>query len=460
MAEAMHLAQSANSPRDIRLFRGNHQSAVCRAGLPNSLRQCHCWLAQQRMTWQAGMPAPRLAKKMDFRRSGQLDERRRRVLMDEIASPTEADGSEIANAASGGSAKGPVRAYSPAVLDERQPRVTDLLPVRPFLVAALLLLALTGVAAIEAIHIHVITLPLGDAAQQLAALDVHQRGSLAAWYSSALLTAASALSLMVFGIRAHRVDDYQGRYRIWLWTAAALAFLSLDAATGVHDALGLALNLVAGQQILSGSLATGSAIAWLVLYGLVLGALAVRLVIEIWPSLASVAALAVAGLLYLVNGLMQLDAISPASPLVASVVASTMAMLAHVALAATVGLYARHVYLDATGRLKVHIDADRKKHKSKSRAKLRIVKEDLSDEDKSVAAAPGRSSEPLKFGASNSGINGQARSGAAISKAALSLPEDEEDEDVEDEAYGGQRLSKSERRRLKKLARQQQRRAA
>ena len=52
----------------------------------------------------------RPAKKMDFRRSGPLDERRRRVLMDEIASPTEADSSDHA---AGGSAKGPVRAYQP-----------------------------------------------------------------------------------------------------------------------------------------------------------------------------------------------------------------------------------------------------------------------------------------------------------------------------------------------------------
>src|SRR5262245_66042763 len=127
---------------------------------------------------------------MDFRRSGPLDERRRRVLMDEIASPADGD-SDAASTA--GSAKGPVRAYHAAVLSERQPKVTDLLPVRPLWVVVLLLLALTGIAMIEAIHVHTVTLQLTEGAGHLAALDANQPGSLAAWYSSAMLAAPAAL---------------------------------------------------------------------------------------------------------------------------------------------------------------------------------------------------------------------------------------------------------------------------
>src|SRR5437899_9407064 len=96
---------------------------------------------------------------MDFRRSGPLDERRRRVLMDEIASPTESDGADTPAPPPRPSAKGPVRAYSSAVLEERQPKVTDLVPVRPLVVIILLLLGVTGVAAIETIHIYVASAP-------------------------------------------------------------------------------------------------------------------------------------------------------------------------------------------------------------------------------------------------------------------------------------------------------------
>src|SRR5438445_9793548 len=119
---------------------------------------------------------------MDFRRSGQLDERRRRVLMDEIASPADPDNADAAS----GAAKGPVRAYHAAVLSDRQPKVTDLLPVRPLWFVVALLLGLTGIATIEAIHFHAVTLPLTEGASHLAALDAGQRDSLAAWYSSAM----------------------------------------------------------------------------------------------------------------------------------------------------------------------------------------------------------------------------------------------------------------------------------
>src|SRR5881396_2390762 len=123
---------------------------------------------------------------MDFRRSGPLDERRRRVLMDEIASPADADNPEATT-----TAKGPVRAYHEAVLSQRQPKVTDLLPVRPLWVIAFLLLGLAGIAAIEAIHVHVATLKLPVGAAHLAALDARQRGSLDDWYASAMLAAAA-----------------------------------------------------------------------------------------------------------------------------------------------------------------------------------------------------------------------------------------------------------------------------
>src|SRR5262245_45016336 len=177
---------------------------------------------------------------MDFRRSGPLDERRRRVLMDEIASPADA---EHADAATSGSAKGPVRAYHESVLGQRQPKVTELLPVRPLWIVVLLLLGLTGIATVETIHVHIATLNLAEGASHLAALDARHRGSIDDWYASAMLAAAAALAVVVFGIRSHRVDDYRGHYRIWLWTAASLLWLSLDAATGIHDALGLGLTL-------------------------------------------------------------------------------------------------------------------------------------------------------------------------------------------------------------------------
>ena len=214
--------------------------------------------------------------------------------MDEIASPADADNPEASSTA----AKGPVRAYHEAVLSQRQPKVTDLLPVRPLWVFAFLLLGLAGIAAVEAIHVHVAALKLEGAAAHLASLDARQRGSLDDWYASAMLAAAATLSLVVFGIRSHRVDDYRGHYRIWLWTSAALLWLSLDAATGIHDALGLALTLVTGKQAITTSFAAGSTLTWIAVYTLVFGTLGLRLAFELWSSRLASLALFMAGLLY------------------------------------------------------------------------------------------------------------------------------------------------------------------
>jgi hypothetical protein len=402
---------------------------------------------------------------MDFRRSGQLDERRRRVLRDELAQPADTESADAASLG-GSSAKGPVRAYCPAVLDERQPRITDLLPIRPLWMTVAILLAVTAVAAIECVHIHARTLP-GGGAVQLAALDAASRGSLAAWFSSLTLACGAGLAAVTFGIRRHRVDDYRGRYRVWLWAAAALAFGSLDTATGLHDSLGLLLVHLAGQTTAAGSLAAAATISWLALYSLVFGTLAIRLAIEVWCSLPALAGLAIAGLLYLVSGLATLGLLPASGPLVESVVHTSLLLLAHVALVSAIAWYARHVYLDATGRLKVHIDPDKKKSK-KSRAKLKVVKEDKSEPDESELAQsmsrPAASAQPVKFQASPPGSGPLAgKAAAAIAKSSAqpsNLGDDDEDEDDED-SYGGERLSRAERRRLKKLARRDaQRRAA
>lgn len=394
--------------------------------------------------------------------------------MDEIASPAEEDSS----AAPSGAAKGPVRAYHEAVLNQRQPRVTDLLPVRPLWVVVLLLIGLTGIATIEAIHVHAATLPPIEGVEHLASLNAGSPGSLAAWYASAMLAAAAAMAAVVFGIRAHRIDDYRGHYRIWLWTAAALTWMSLDAATGIHNALGLALTLVAGKQVVSASLDAGCTLTWVAVYTLIFGGLGLRLVVELWHSRLSLTALLVAGFLYFDAALFELQMLQSPAALISGFVESTLVLLAHLSLLAAVGLYARHVLLDASGRLKVHLDAERKT--KVKRTKLKVVKTDKVEEPKAKPAAAGPAAKPrpvaaettveaekpakladsLKFGSSVSSPSAASKPGVSVAKSNLSKPMDDDEDEDEDDEYGGSNLSKSERRRMKKEARREQRRAA
>jgi hypothetical protein len=379
---------------------------------------------------------------MDFRRSGPLDERRRRVLMDEIASPADAENSETT--AGTGSAKGPVRAYHETVLAQRQPKVTDLLPVRPLGMIACLLIGLGGIAAIEAIHVQIAALKLS--VPHLAALDARHRGGLDDWYASAMLAISAALAIVVFGIRSHRVDDYRGRYRVWLPATAALLWLSLDAATGIHEAVGMALYYLVKRgpwdQISSESLAAGCRYAWIVVYSIVFGGIGMRLAFEMWPSRLGSLALACASALYITTALLHLNVLHAPASLPVGLASSTTILLAHFSLLAAIAFFARHVLLDAGGRLKVYIDPERKIKPKKAKA----AKPRPTVVEQPASPAPAKPSSPV----------------AAIAKPALAAAhhdeDDEDDDDADDARYEG--LSRSERRRMKKLARREQRRAA
>src|SRR5262249_30676588 len=161
------------------------------------------------------------------------------------------------------------------------------------------------------------------------------------------------LSFVVFGIRSHRVDDYRGHYRVWLWTTAALIWLSLDAATGIHDALGLALTLITGKQVVSSSLGAGCTLTWIAVYALILGGLGFRVALEVCSSRLGPLALLTASALYITAALLHLQIFSLPTTLAPGLAESTIILLAHFSLLSAVAFNARHVLLDASGRLKV-----------------------------------------------------------------------------------------------------------
>lgn len=401
---------------------------------------------------------------MDFRRSGQLDERRRRVLMDEIVTPTDTEKAQPAPA------KGPVRAYHESVLCERQRRVSDFIPLRPFSVLMTILLLLTAVAVIEALYIF--TSPLegysatlhasrkaGVGDHAFAALDLGARGNIASWFSSLVFAGGCLAVLGLLSIRVHRIDDYRGRYRVWWWVAAAMLWGSIDSATGLHDALGEALQLLAGD-----AMPGGGKLLWIGIYGLVFGTLATRAAFEIWSSLLTIAPMTCAGLLYCACIGVQLEMLPPLGDAVlTNVVSSSLAMLAHVSLVFGVVLYARHVHLDAQGRLLVNAEPKSKK-KSKSKTKLAVVADGDEKAEKKTTAkkdekkeAPAPAAGGLKFGSSSTPQASASIGPKANSSSSRQDDHDEEDEDDESS------MSRAERRRLKKLARreaQQGRRAA
>ena len=103
-------------------------------------------------------------------------------------------------------------------------------------------------------------------------------GSLASWFASVTLGLASLLSLLVYAIRRHKLDDYRGHYRWWLLASAAWMLMSVDATAGIHQLIGAALVRVSGQI---GPL--GETTIWLGGSGLILAAMSARLLWDMPP---------------------------------------------------------------------------------------------------------------------------------------------------------------------------------
>ena len=173
---------------------------------------------------------------MEFRRGGHRDVRRRRALIDEPDTAL-ATASRESSRPSGADASPsePARRYSDAALSPRQPRVIDLIPIRRWTNLVLAALLLSGAAGIEALYGHLALENTAFDVSQLPAIDLSERGSVATWFSSAMLAACALFGLLTYQLRRHRVDDYRGRYRMWCWVIPMFLLASVDQVAGVQE---------------------------------------------------------------------------------------------------------------------------------------------------------------------------------------------------------------------------------
>ena len=270
---------------------------------------------------------------MQFRRSGQRDERRRRVLIDESTGVSgQAAGGQPSPEDQGG--------YTAAARLENQPRLTDLIPQRLRTWALLVLLA---VAAIYGLQQGANQL-LVDSVEGVNRFALEGPGTLAAWYASSLLLVAAGGCLMVYLLRRHKVDDYRGHYRLWLWSAAWCLMASLETSTEIHRSLQV---IVMGLPVaLSAEELNWGWLSAVALGGLVLG---VRMSIEVrdsyWTNcfwLPTVAAYS--AVMLLAFDVSWIHAVLPDS-----LTGGLLLVIGHTALAATAWMEARHVFRDAQG---------------------------------------------------------------------------------------------------------------
>ncbi len=227
---------------------------------------------------------------------------------------------------------------------DEQLRLTDLIPRRPVTIAAVMLAGLSVVAGLEILYTYTHGAAWTTTQWQPAAFDLDGDGSLAVWFSSALLMAAAVIAMIVYTVRRHRTDDYQGRYRIWLAAAACWTLMSIDATAKVHDTFKELTTQATGTRLLG-----DGSIWWVVPCFFLFGAVGSRLVVDMHKCRLSTAALLAAGGCYVPAIATQLGLVlSEGGPRSVMLQSGTW-LLGNLLLLMAMVLHGRYVIMDAEG---------------------------------------------------------------------------------------------------------------
>lgn len=223
-----------------------------------------------------------------FRHGGLRDERRRRLLTDDLS---ESDDAASCRVWTDDAPRRPEYYGNPQFL-ERQWRLLDLVPQRLLLMAILSLAGIGIIAGLEAAYAGAIQHLTAD--QKLAtALNVGAKGSLACWFASLTLLAASFAALVVYTIRRYRTDDYQGRYRVWIWAAVCWFLMATDQAASLREGFRDLMIRWTGTPVLG-----DGTFWWVAAYVLLFVALGSRLVLDMRPNRLAITALMAAAVSY------------------------------------------------------------------------------------------------------------------------------------------------------------------
>ncbi len=187
---------------------------------------------------------------MPISRDARMD-RRRRLLRDSGEDETQAAGatrrpSRKADVDEGQESPGAKRkaGYSQDVRKACGQRLVQLIPVRRRSYAVVCLVSLLIPGLLLAMHywIHV-TGQLPWWRHPLAvALDVGHPRSIAAWLSSQLWLLCLGATVLTFQLRRHKLDDYNGEYRLWFWLVLTCLVASVDATTNITKLFAQALD--------------------------------------------------------------------------------------------------------------------------------------------------------------------------------------------------------------------------
>ena len=335
---------------------------------------------------------------MVIRRS---DQRRRRVVIDEVTNAVDAQESNARTRRKKTKATAPetvqneARLYSASAGRRSQRKTTDFLPKRLFsfvcIVTSLaLVIGVINVLAIFSPQWHDL---IGDAGSR--AFQITGVGSLASWFSSFLLIITGLASLQIYALRQHRCDDYHGTYRIWLWMSGLFLLASVhcvvDLGSVVQGVISATFEQPVGSKI-------GSRIWVLVIFKIVtLSLLIVRGLFEVNESRGTIAIVALVWLAYASAALLQVPAINENLVIDHEVVYGNLVLVGTALLMIGHLMYGRFVYLQANGMIKAPITdrtvGDASEMRGSKKRKRRTKKTELAKTE--IEADPESDTEEL-----------------------------------------------------------------
>ncbi len=135
-------------------------------------------------------------------------------------------------------------AYSHSVRGACQQRIVQFIPVRKISLAGAV--AASACLPLLLIVFHYLVFVSGtldwSGHPMSALLNANSPRSLAAWMCSHLWLLCLATTVLTFRLRKHKLDDYDGEYRLWFWLVFTCLIGSIDSTTRLTELFGAALD--------------------------------------------------------------------------------------------------------------------------------------------------------------------------------------------------------------------------
>jgi hypothetical protein len=410
-------------------------------------------------------------------RHGSLrDDRRRRSLLEDTTAAQ-----EPGTAAKSRRTSKAAEAYTELARSECHARWSDFVSLRNWTLAAFFTVGLLLIAALEAGYYFATQSAIWPAGG-LGALDLAEAGSLAGWWSALVMLTCALLSAFVYSVRRYRLDDYRGRYRVWLWGVGLWLVMSID---GVADLRG-ALRALGVE--LTGRIGPGDGVLWwLAPWAVLLLWLGLRMVLDVRACRTATASFVV-GIGGVAAGFILPQLSLSLANHQAVMIAVACSLLGRWLLFFGLVAFARHVLLDAHGQLPVRAAKPKREKKKaepatddaaaaaggKTAGNGAKRRDDLTTRidpphtapyrpatsgiDLQLQRAAGQSGSATRRETSGANVAARTPAAAASAKPAVSPTKSPpqfigDDDDDDGESRQSHKLSRAERKRLRKQQR-------